>query len=155
MARQSLSFYIEIKKLSIIVAERIQLTDLVRRTFKSKFNVGQIVTQDRKTPYITEDPDTMQFVKYYLHNKVKAHVLKDFTFDESCNFTKLNKHIHDIPMSKSRLILLEQSREERQWARIQEEREREAKLALEAQISNIDAGLESPVNEYNDILKLK
>jgi hypothetical protein len=40
MARQSLSFYIEIKKLSIIVAERIQLTDLVRRTFKSKFNVG-------------------------------------------------------------------------------------------------------------------
>ena len=93
MARQSLSFYIEIKKLSIIVAERIQLTDLVRRTFKSKFNVGQIVTSDRKTPYITEDPDTLQFVKYYLHNKVKSHVLADFTYDEPCNFAKLNQHI--------------------------------------------------------------
>jgi|LakMenEpi03Aug12_release.lakeMendotaPanAssembly.Ray.scaffolds.fasta_scaffold6162505_1 hypothetical protein len=45
-----------------------------------------MVTSDRKTPYITDDPDTIQFAKYYLHNKIKSNVFSDLAYDESLSF---------------------------------------------------------------------
>ena len=65
-----------------------------------------MVTQERKTPYITDDQDTVQLIKYYLHNKVKHNVLTEFSYDECHSFAKFNDHIRAIPLSKSRLQLI-------------------------------------------------
>jgi hypothetical protein len=70
MSRASLAVTIEIQKLIIVVAERIPLTSLLKRNTKSKFT-GEMVTYQRKTPYITQDSDTVSFIKYFLHHKIK------------------------------------------------------------------------------------
>ena len=52
MSKLSVQLSIEIEKMSIIVAARIPLVSLLKRTVKSKFT-GEMVTYTRKTPYIT------------------------------------------------------------------------------------------------------
>lgn len=76
---------IEIEKMSIIVATRIPLKQLLERTVKSKFT-GEQVTYVRKNPYITQDPDTCSFIKYWLYAKVKRNVFRETRYDEMIPF---------------------------------------------------------------------
>ena len=82
--------------MSIIVAERINLVDLVKRTFRSKFT-REMITQERKTPLITDDPDTICFMKYLLHNKVKSRVFDDFKYEEMLGFSQVNSVQNSLP----------------------------------------------------------
>ena len=78
--------------MTIIVADRIPLVDLIKRTYRSKFT-REMVTEVRKTPPITEDPDTVCFMKYLMHNRVKKRVTKEFEYEESQSFGKVSKFI--------------------------------------------------------------
>ena len=89
MSRSSLTMLVEINKLTIILAERLQLKNLVSKRFRSKYT-GDMVSVERKTPTILSDADTAQFMKYYLHKRVKAHCYEDFKYEEIINFGKIN-----------------------------------------------------------------
>ena len=82
--------------MKIIIADRIELKDMLCRSFRSKFT-GAMITQERKTPSILQDPDTSQFIKYYLHNKSKKHCFEDMRYEEAPNFTSLDKLRIDLP----------------------------------------------------------
>ena len=96
MNRSALQIQLEIEAMSIIIADRIPLLDLVKRTFRSKFS-REMVTQERKTPPISEDPDTICFMKYLLHNRVKAEVVREFEYEEMNSFKQVSKFIAKLP----------------------------------------------------------
>ena len=72
MARTSLNLSIEISKMQIIVADRIEEHLLQKKKFKNK-QTGEMNTFQKKTPYITLDKDTASFMKYWLHHLVKVN----------------------------------------------------------------------------------
>lgn len=88
MNRSALQIHIEVEQMTIVVADRIQLIDLVKRTFRSKYT-RELITQERKTHCITDDADTICFMKYLLHNKVKKSLDEDFKYEEMLPFQKV------------------------------------------------------------------
>jgi hypothetical protein len=85
MSKQHIHLGIEVEKMTIIVAQRMPLDSLLTRTVKSKFT-GEMVTYIKKTPYILEDNDTSQHVKYWLHSHVKRHCFEAVTYEEIVPF---------------------------------------------------------------------
>jgi hypothetical protein len=85
MSRASLALTFEIEKLTIVIAEKVPLTSLLTRKTKSKFT-GEMVTYQRKTPFITQDSDTVSFIKYLLHHKIKERCFQSVRYDETTPF---------------------------------------------------------------------
>ena len=71
------------------------------RTFRSRYT-GQVVTKERKTAFVTEDVDTIAFMKYYMHNRSKRCIMKDSEYEEMNDFAE----VHDIFTAKDSEIVV-------------------------------------------------
>ena len=85
MARTSLTLSIEINKLQIVLAERIEEASLQKKKFKNKLT-GELVSFQKKTPSITQDKDTASFMRYWLHRQVKMNCFGEVRYDELADF---------------------------------------------------------------------
>jgi len=86
MSKQSMSLGIEIEQMTLILAQRIPLEQLLSRTVKSKFT-GEMVTYIKKTPNVLMDDDTVQYIKYWLHCQVKRNCFNEIRYNEVCPFS--------------------------------------------------------------------
>lgn len=121
MNRSALQVTIEIEKMNIILADRLPLIDLIKKTFRSKFT-WEMVTQERKTSKITEDPDTICFMKYLLHNRVKAKVVEEHQYEEIASFRKV-QHFNAGLAKKVNVCQSVRLNERRQAERLRVEKE--------------------------------
>lgn len=48
------------------------------------------MTKERKTAFVTEDGDTVAFMKYYMHNRSKRTIMKDSEYEEMIDFSTIN-----------------------------------------------------------------
>jgi len=70
MSRNAIRFVIEVNKLNFVTSDKISQLDLLKKTYRSRFS-GDLMFKIKQTPCITDDHDTIQFMKYFLHNRVK------------------------------------------------------------------------------------
>lgn len=99
---------------------------------------------------ITDDSDTICFMQYLLHNKVKAQVAEDFRYDEMQSFLKVSQARSQVNKKVDVLLQIrEQRRREMEQCRIEREVIREA---FEARIDNMDQLVESStlINQINE-----
>ena len=134
---------VEINKLTIILAERLHLKDLVSKRFRSKYT-GEMVSVERKTPTILSDADTAQFMKYYLHKRVKAHCYEDFKYEEILSLDQVNKFRGNLPKKTDIQDQLD-AFEKRQV--LKRQHELEIIEAWEGQVNDMDQYVNSTVTK--------
>jgi hypothetical protein len=81
MNKNQMRFVIEINKLNIVTSDRIMMSDLLKKTYRSRFS-GDMKYMIKPTPFITDDQDTICFIKYFLHNRVKKNLINQCKYDE-------------------------------------------------------------------------
>jgi hypothetical protein len=107
ISRASVSFFIELKLVKLIVAEAVDLKSLQLRKFKNK-ETGETTDYKRKTPNIADNADTMKFMKYWMHHKVKQNVSDNSRFDEFLPCKKVRKIMKAAYQSQGQKVLSEQ-----------------------------------------------
>ena len=143
MAHSSLTITLEIEKMQIVVAERVPLVDLIKKTIRKKYS-KEYFTTVRKTHPIQEDSDTQRFIKYLLHHKVKANVAEEFKYEEMPTFGQVNKFKMRQLQGKSLMAgIIEKEKNEAERMRIEQEIIKEA---FDAQILDMDQFVDSTVN---------
>ena len=56
----------------------------------------------KQTPCITDDLDTICFMKYFLHNRVKTNLIKEFKYEESLEVADLIEEFSEFEPLKGR-----------------------------------------------------
>ena len=95
ISRTALRFVIEINSLEFVTSDKISHLDMLKKTFRSRFS-GDMMYKVKQTPCITDDQDTIQFMKYFLHHRVKQNIIKDNKFEELIDITDLHTEFKDF-----------------------------------------------------------
>ena len=103
MSKSKLKFVIEIDDLQIVTSDKISQQDLLMITFSSKFS-GERRFKVKNTPMITDDSDTIGFMKYFMHNIVKKNLIRDFKYEEILPIDQLMSEFQNYEPLKGRTV---------------------------------------------------
>lgn len=95
-----MKFVIQINKLNLVTSDKVSQQDLLKKTYRSRFT-GEMIFKVKQTPLITDDSDTICFIKYFLHNLVKRNLLQT-KYDEMMEVDDLVKEFKDYEPFKGR-----------------------------------------------------
>ena len=90
ITRSSMSFYIDLKLVKLIVAEPVDLKSLQLRKFKNK-ETGETSEYKRKTPNIADNADTMKYMKYWMHARVKLNIADTARFEDMLAYRHVSR----------------------------------------------------------------
>ena len=79
---------VEIEKMTIIVAQKTSLCEILTRSGRNR-QTNEPITYIKKTQYISQDKETQQYIKYYLHHFVKRQAFEAVRHDPLVKFQKV------------------------------------------------------------------
>ena len=125
-----MKFVIEINKLQIVTSDKISHQELLKKTFRSRFS-GEMLFKVKQTPSIVDDQDTICFMKYFLHNRVKKNLIKECKYDELMKVADLIEEFHQFEDLKGREVISEEATGEGEDTTAVDGTQEEGKFMLE------------------------